>query len=108
MTEKRKYRVFSPEQKLAIVIAGMRGDRPVKDVCRDHQISDALSYSGAISCWRRPRSASPAPDAGRHPPLRLTRQPHRPLLWAPGEYWPICAGRKVTQVARGWERPAGS
>jgi len=29
-------------------------------------------------------------------------------LWAPGEYWPICAGRKVTQVARGWERPAGS
>lgn len=47
MTEKRKYRVFSPEQKLVIVIAGMRGDRPVKDVCREHQISDALYYQ-----WR--------------------------------------------------------
>jgi transposase len=47
VTEKRKYRVFSPEQKLVIVIAGMRGDRPVKDVCREHQISDALYYQ-----WR--------------------------------------------------------
>ncbi len=47
MTEKRKYRVFTPEQKLAIVLAGMRGDRQVKDVCREHQISDALFYQ-----WR--------------------------------------------------------
>ncbi len=43
----RKYRKFSAQQKLEIVLAGLRGDRSVKDVCRDHEIAEALSYS-----WR--------------------------------------------------------
>ena len=47
MTEKRKYRTFTPEQKLAIVLAGLRGDKSVKELCRDHQISETLYYS-----WR--------------------------------------------------------
>lgn len=47
MTEKQKYRVFSREQKLVIVLAGMRGDWQVKDVCREHQISDTL-----VCQWR--------------------------------------------------------
>jgi transposase-like protein len=32
---------------LEIVLAGLRGDRSVRDVCREHQISEALYYS-----WR--------------------------------------------------------
>lgn len=47
MSEQRKYRSWTAEQKLAIVLAGIRGDRSVKEVCREHQISDTLFYS-----WR--------------------------------------------------------
>ena len=36
---KRTYRQFSPEQKTEIVLAGIRMDRSVRDVCREHEIS---------------------------------------------------------------------
>lgn len=45
MAEQRKQR--SAQQKLEIVVAGMRGDRSVRDVCREHDVSEALYYS-----WR--------------------------------------------------------
>lgn len=47
MSEKRKYRTFAPEQKTEIVLAGLRGDRSVRDVCREYEISEALFYQ-----WR--------------------------------------------------------
>ena len=48
LSEQRKqYRSWTAEQKIAIVLAGLRGDRSVKEVCREHQISDTLFYS-----WR--------------------------------------------------------
>lgn len=47
MSEKRKYRKFSPEQKLEIVLEVLRGGRSVMEVCRDHRIDRALFYS-----WR--------------------------------------------------------
>jgi hypothetical protein len=47
MSEKRKYRTFTPEQKLEIVLAGLRGDRSVRDVCREHGIAETLYYQ-----WR--------------------------------------------------------
>lgn len=47
MSEKRKYRTFTPEQKTEIVLAGLRGDRSVRDVCREYEISEALFYQ-----WR--------------------------------------------------------
>jgi transposase-like protein len=47
MSEKRNYRTFTPEQKLEIVLAGLRGDQPVRDVCRADEISDTLYYQ-----WR--------------------------------------------------------
>jgi transposase-like protein len=47
MSETRKYRTFTPEQKIEIVLAGLRGDRPTRDVCREYQISEALFYQ-----WR--------------------------------------------------------
>jgi transposase len=34
VSETRKYRQFSPSQKAEIVLAGLRGDRAVRDVCR--------------------------------------------------------------------------
>src|SRR5437879_10591536 len=47
LSEQRKYRTWTAKQKIAIVLAGLRGDRSVKEVCREHEISDTLFYS-----WR--------------------------------------------------------
>lgn len=47
MSEKKKYRTFTPEQKLEIVLAGLRGDRSVRDVCREYEIAETLYYQ-----WR--------------------------------------------------------
>ena len=47
MSEQRKYRSWTAQQKLEIVLAGLRGDRPVRDVCREHQIAETLFYT-----WR--------------------------------------------------------
>ena len=47
MAEQRKYRKFTAQQKLEIVLAGLRGDRSVRDVCREHEIAETLYYS-----WR--------------------------------------------------------
>jgi transposase len=47
LSGQRKYRTWTAQQKLAIVLAGLRGDRSVKEVCREHEISDTLYYS-----WR--------------------------------------------------------
>jgi transposase-like protein len=47
LSEQRKYRSFSVQKKLEIVLAGLRGDVSVKDLCRQHQIAETLYYS-----WR--------------------------------------------------------
>jgi transposase len=47
LSEQRKYRTFTAQQKIEIVLAGMRADRSIKDVCREHEIAEALYYS-----WR--------------------------------------------------------
>ena len=45
--QKKQYRSWTAEQKIAIVLAGLRGDRSVKEVCREHAISETLYYG-----WR--------------------------------------------------------
>src|SRR5216684_301513 len=47
LSEQRKYRSWSAQQKLEIVLAGLRGDRSVREVCREHAISEKLYYG-----WR--------------------------------------------------------
>ena len=47
LSEQRKNRGWSAQQKIEIVLAGLRGDRSVRDVCREQAISEALFYS-----WR--------------------------------------------------------
>jgi transposase len=47
LSEQRKHRSWTAQQKLEIVLAGLRGDRSVRDVCREHEISEALFYG-----WR--------------------------------------------------------
>lgn len=47
MGEQRKYRTFTAQQKLEIVLAGLRGDVTVKELCRQHEIAETLYYG-----WR--------------------------------------------------------
>jgi len=47
MSEQRKYRTWTAQQKVEIVLAGLRGDRTVKEVCRQHGIAETLYYG-----WR--------------------------------------------------------
>jgi transposase len=47
LSEQRKYRSWTAKQKLEIVLAGLKGDRSVRDVCREHGISETLCYG-----WR--------------------------------------------------------
>jgi transposase-like protein len=47
LSDKRSYRKFTPQQKLEIVLAGLKGDRSIRDICREHGISDNLYYQ-----WR--------------------------------------------------------
>ena len=39
-----KLRQWNPEEKMAIVLDGLKGDKSVAEICREHQISQALYY----------------------------------------------------------------
>ena len=43
----RKDRTWTAKQKLEIVLAGLEGNRSMRDVCREHGISETLYYG-----WR--------------------------------------------------------
>ena len=47
MAEQRKYRKFTAKQKAEIVLAGLRGEVSIEEVCRQHEIAETLYYS-----WR--------------------------------------------------------
>ena len=47
MSERRKYRSWTAQQKLEIVLAGLRGERSVREVRREQGISETLYYG-----WR--------------------------------------------------------
>ena len=42
MSETRKYRKFTPHQKLELVMASWRGERSIAELCREHDISESL------------------------------------------------------------------
>lgn len=42
MSEKKQYRKFTAQQKLELVLASLRGQMSVSEICREHQISETL------------------------------------------------------------------
>src|SRR4051795_10286277 len=42
LSETRKYRKFTPQQKLELVMASWRGERSIAEICREHEISESL------------------------------------------------------------------
>ncbi len=68
MSEKRKYRTFSPDQKAEIVLAGLRGGRSVRDVCREHEIAETLYYQWRDRLLEGGKAGLAAPrDKGKDP-----------------------------------------
>jgi transposase len=42
LSETRRYRTFTVQQKLELVMASLRGKRSIAELCREHQISESL------------------------------------------------------------------
>ena len=42
LSETRKYRKFTPQQKLELVMASWRSERSIAELCREHEISESL------------------------------------------------------------------
>ena len=42
MSDTRKYRKFTAQQKTEIVLASLRGSKSLADLCREHEIADSL------------------------------------------------------------------
>ena len=70
-------RQFSAEEKIRIVLSGLRGEDSIAELCRREGIVQNLYYPGRRSFWKLGRSAWPAIRRGQ-PPRRRS---------------PICAGR---------------
>ena len=85
MSEQRKYRSWTAQQKIEIVLAGLRGDRTVKEVCREHEIAETLCYG-----WREKLL-----EGGRgRLPARTSATARR-----------SCAGRSVSSNGHSAARP---
>jgi transposase len=63
--EQRKYRTFTAQQKLEVVLAGLRGDVTVKGLCRSREIVETLYYSWREKLLEGGRRRSPAGTSGR-------------------------------------------
>ena len=42
MSETKRYRKFTAQQKTEIVLASLRGPKTMTDLCREHEIADSL------------------------------------------------------------------
>jgi transposase len=42
LSDKRKYRKFSVQQKSELVLASLRGQKTIAELCREHEISETL------------------------------------------------------------------
>jgi transposase-like protein len=99
LSEQRKYRTFTAQQKLEIVLAGLRGDVTVKELCRSHEIAETLYYSWREKLLEGGREAL----AGKH-----ERQGERELKRRIGQL-ERALGRKTYELEiagealRGWE-----
>ena len=50
MSEKKQRRSWTPDEKAEIVLAGLRGDRSVRDVCRDvTRISQGMGWRDGMA-----------------------------------------------------------
>src|SRR5829696_8557606 len=99
LSETRKYRKFTVQQKSELVLASLRGPKTIAQLCREHEISETL-----LRRWREQFLAAGAERlSGRQERTEADelRRQVRQLEWA--------LGRKTLEVEvagellRGWE-----
>jgi hypothetical protein len=65
LSETRKYRKFTAQQKTEIVLASLRGPKTMAELCREHEIADSL-----LRKWREQLLAAGAERLHDVPVLR--------------------------------------
>jgi transposase len=73
LSEPRKYRKFTAQQKTELVLASLRGQRTVAEICREHEISETL-----LRKWREQFLAAGAKTAVRQGRADRGRRAARP------------------------------
>ena len=71
MSESRKYRKFTAQQKTEIVLASLRGPKTMAELCREHEIADSL-----LRKWREQFLVAGAPPPDRRTPRWLIDEDH--------------------------------
>ncbi len=64
---RRTRRKFAPEEKIRIVLVGLRGEQSISELCRREGIAANLYYRGARSSWRPARNSWPETPSARRP-----------------------------------------
>ena len=71
---------YSAEEKIRIVIAGLRGEDSIAELCRREGISQNLYYRWSKEFLEPAKSAWPATPLGRRPPMKSGPCAGRPVL----------------------------
>ena len=73
-------RHHSAEEKIRIVLEGLRGEVSIAELCRKEGINQNLYYrAGRRNSWRLARSVWPGTPLGKQPPTRLRSFGMRPV-----------------------------
>ena len=62
---------YTAEEKMRVVVSGLRGEESIAALCRRAGIAEGLYYSGSKAFWKRARSGSPATPGAKRPRVRL-------------------------------------
>ena len=79
-------RQYSAEEKIRIVIAGLRGEDSIAELCRKEGINQNLYYRWSKDSWRRARSGWRATRRGKRPAMRSRRSRHKHV--SSRSWWP--------------------
>ena len=69
---------YSAEEKIRIVLDGLRGEQSIAELCRREGIAEGLYYSGPKSSWKPASGASPATPPALRPAARSKTSGARP------------------------------
>ena len=71
MSEKKQRRSWTPDEKTEIVLAGLRGDHTLRDVCREHEISEPTDdRDGQRNTIHQPTFSEPSRRTRNRAPSR--------------------------------------
>src|SRR5215218_7531621 len=82
LSERRKYRKFTQQQKLELVVASLRGDRSVAELCREHELSETLLRRSRDQVLEAGAERLAGNKSARPRPSCARRSPSWSALWA--------------------------